>query len=519
MKTLNPADKKSCPILLELFDQIRASIHINTVVLNKTRMSVNIACMLTGKLAFVDIETTGASLNSDRIIDIGILRVENFRLVSKFHTLIDPQRHLPREITQLTGITEGELKKAPTFSQVKDEIIDNLKDCVFVAHNAQFDYRFLRREFKYIGIPFCLKRLCTVRLSKLLYPQFARHNLDSLIERHGITCAARHRGFGDAEVLWDFFQKIQLEHPIEKIKTFVDFALGRPNVPTHLPEGLIDSLPETPGVYVLYAADGAPLYIGKSKNIKKRVLSHFTISNASPQVLKLTQNVTDIQTYKTAGEIGALLLESELVKKLQPLYNKRLRTSRELVVLKTVKGQGEYSTVKIEQKSAIDPQDLQSVINIFRSKKQATEYLILRAKEFNLCDKLLGLEKTKNACFGYSLKRCKGACIEEEEMLQYNIRFEEAFSQSIRPWPFDKPVIIVEENDEGDVEGHIIDKWCYLGTLKGSNFESNSATLSRQIRFDLDIYKIIKSFLKKSGNRKFIKPIDGRNVETMTSFL
>ena len=163
--------------------------------------------MLPNKISFVDIETTGGSAFYDRIIEIGILRVENNELISTFHSLINPQTHLPREIELLTGITSANLEYAPTFNSLKTDILDILEGTVFVAHNVRFDYGFLKREFQRENISFSTKHFCTVRLSRLLYPQFRHHNLDSIIERFNFQCANRHRALDDAKILFDFYKK------------------------------------------------------------------------------------------------------------------------------------------------------------------------------------------------------------------------------------------------------------------------------------------------------------------------
>src|SRR3989344_686890 len=171
--------------------------------------------MLPEKIAFVDIETTGTSLASDRIIEIGIVRVENNTVTKTFQTLINPQTYLSPFITNMTGIQEHMLDNAPTFSQVKDDIKQLLQDCVFVAHNVRFDYGFLKHEFKRLGHTFTQKHFCTVKLSQILFPRARHHNLDSIIKRHSISCENRHRAFDDAQVLWDFFQLLQQKFPPE----------------------------------------------------------------------------------------------------------------------------------------------------------------------------------------------------------------------------------------------------------------------------------------------------------------
>lgn len=481
--------------------------------------------MLPTKLAFLDIETTGANLTSDRIIDIGILRVENNKLVNSYSTLIDPGDDVPPEITRLTGITTDQTRRAPTFSQVRDDILELVKDCVVVAHNAQFDYSFLKAEFKRTGRRFANRRLCTVKLSRALFPRFKRHNLDTIIERHGIVCEDRHRGLGDAKVLWDFYQRVLNELKEEKILEAVTSLLRRPSLPLNIDKKIVADLPKTPGVYVFYGAagpngsDGAPLYVGKSKNIKKRVMQHFTNSSLSSTEMKIAHLVKSIEAIKTAGELGALIRESDMVKKLQPLYNRVLRKTRKLVVLKRVKKDGDYTTVTLEDSDQISPEDLPNLLLIFKSQKQAKDYLVDCAKNHALCEKLLGLEKTKRQCFGNSLGRCRGACIGEEPTHLYNVRFEEAFGEkAIKPWPYSGPVVIEEWDEEKEAaERILVDKWCLLGPADDA-YSQNSL---KDIVFDFDIYKILVRYFRNKENQSKIHqaPAVDTGIDTASSYL
>jgi DNA polymerase-3 subunit epsilon len=339
--------------------------------------------MLPSKLAFVDLETTGTSLARDRVIDIGILRVEDNKLVQTYNSLINPQTYVSEFITQMTGITSQLLETAPSFYEIKDDILELLKDCVFVAHNVRFDYGFLKNEFRRYNITYSSKHFCTVKLSRTLFPRFKKHNLDSVIERFGFECKNRHRAYDDAKILWDFTQVIQQKFDPEKLKAAMDIVLRRPSTPLNLSHLDLDSLPESPGVYIFYAKDGAPLYIGKSKNIKERVLSHFASDHSSATEMKIAQQVFSIETIKTAGELGALLKESMLVKQLQPLYNRKLRLKKKLMVLKKQSTQEGYDTVVAEVIDSIDVNDLPTIVSIFRSKNKLKSFYFLLPKSKN----------------------------------------------------------------------------------------------------------------------------------------
>ncbi len=187
------------------------------------------SCMLPKNIAFVDIETTGLSASLNRIIEIGIVRVEENQIVNTFHSLINPGTYIPKVITDITGITPNEVKHAPSFGSLQDDITEILNDCVFVAHNVQFDYSFIKSEFKREGKIFSSKKFCTVRLSRHLFPTQPRHNLDAIIERFDLLCQARHRALGDAQVLVDFYNKLQQQFTEEELSIAITTSMKRRN--------------------------------------------------------------------------------------------------------------------------------------------------------------------------------------------------------------------------------------------------------------------------------------------------
>ena len=463
--------------------------------------------MLPKKLVFVDVETTGTSFNFDRIIEIGILRAENNKLKKTFQTLINPETRVSSFIEGMTGITQKELDRAPSFFQVKDEILTHLEDAVFVAHNARFDYGFLKSELHRLETPFSAKHLCTARLSRYLFPRFRHHDLDSLIDRFNLSCPNRHRAFPDAEVLWQFYQLLGKSISEDKLTEAVDFLLKKQTLPTNLNLREIKSIPEKPGVYIFYGDDQTPLYVGKSVNLKDRILSHFS-QNDSSREIKISQQIKEIKTIETHGELGALVREASLVKKLQPIYNRQLRIGRKLTVIKGSETEGGYKTIKIENVSEIAASDLHNILGIYKNPKQAKEFLEDVAREHLLCKKILGLEKGKKSCFGYHLGTCNGACLGKEKPLSYNMRFIQAFSENkILPWPFSGPVLI-EEKDEIDNEGEIflVDQWCLIGSFKYDKYESGTICPHYEL-FDFDIYKILRRYFL-SKKKKHVKVIN-----------
>lgn len=455
--------------------------------------------MLPQKLAFVDVETTGLSAVRNRIIEIGILRIENGRLVNTFQSLVNPQCFLPDQIEFLTGITKKHLESSPSFSSIKNDIKEILDDSVFVAHNVRFDYSFLKNEFKREGLFFSPKQLCTVKLFKRLYPHVKSHNLDSIIENFSIACNNRHRAFDDAKVLWDFYQKLFKQFSENEIAEAISFISKSPSLPLGLCKEDIQDLPETAGVYIFYDRNNIPLYIGKSKNIKERVKQHFLSDYASGLEAKIAQTVTRIESIKTAGDLGALLKEATLIKKMQPLYNRRLRRAKKLTCLIKINIKG-YDSVKAGEFDAFMP-NTGEVMGVFKSKKKAKDFLQEVSKKYSLCRLLLGLDQGTE-CFAYRLNRCKGACKDKELPAFYNVRFINAFSKvRIEKWPFNGAISVIEKDSEtGRVDRLLIDNWRVVGLQQDLNEVENFD----KINFDLDTYRIINSFLKKKENLKQI---------------
>lgn len=456
-------------------------------------------------LAFIDVETTGGSTLYDRIIEVGILRVENGKMVKKFQSLVYPERTVPEFITNVTGISPQMLENSPIFGDIAKEVGELLEDAIFVAHNARFDYGFIRAEFKRLGINFSAKNLCTVKMSRVLYPKFKRHNLDSLINRHGFVCESRHRAYDDAQVLYEFVKMSVEKFGEECIENLITTITKQGSQPPQLAREIVDKLPETPGVYIFSAEDGEILYIGKSISIKNRVLSHFSSSMVSTTERKIFEQVTDVETHSTVGELGALLLESTLVKKLYPLYNRKLRKQKKLVGLQSFSLPNKYESAEVVHYTDMS-EVKNNLLGIFRSERQVKDLLYKLVKDYELCPKLLGLEKSSGACFQYQLGHCRGACIGKEIFVAYNLRFNEAFrARRLKTWPY-KGVIIFEDKDVTGENGEIfvVDNWRLIKAWRYAQSEKIEFIPSENY-FDYETYKILVGFLLNPKNRKKIK--------------
>ena len=470
-----------------------------------------------GCLAIVDTETTHASPAYGRIIDIAVMRVENGEVKRIFHSLINPERPIQPEVELVTGIKASELEAAPVFADVAPRIRKLLDGALFVAHNAKFDYAFMRNEFRRLGRTFSARCLDTVALSKRLFPEYLHHDLSSLIARYALECAHRHRALDDAKALWQFLCSAEKAAGARSFAEAFRSVMGE-NAPPNVTKDSLRSLPEGAGVYLFYGEKDELLYVGKSVNIRRRVQSHFSISGAEDKGMQLLQLTHRVEARPTSGELGALLLESRLIKELRPVFNRAARRRRDLtVLLRGVNAQG-YFTADLESRDHIDPGELDSVLTVFKHRTQAREYLADLAKESDLCLKLLGVEKTRDACFQYQLHRCNGACIGEEDPRAYNARFENAFARRrIQAWPYRGPILITErdEDDEGG-ESFLVDQWCLLLSARHSG-EGFQEVIPGLERFDYDSYKLLLRFLKEPRNRKKVRVLSGQEAAALVA--
>ena len=287
--------------------------------------------MLDRALIFLDLETTGATAHSDRITEIGMVEVDKGRHIGEWSSLVNPEQPIPPLIESLTGITDAMVAKAPTFAELATDLYQRLAGKTLVAHNARFDFGFLQSEFRRVGLKYAPEVLCTVRLSRRLYPRERRHNLDSLIERHGLTCDNRHRALADARVLWDFTQRIHQDLQTSEIHNAVADQLKKPRLPPRLPADLPDRIPEAPGVYAFYTQDNVALHVGKSMNLRARVLSHF--SGDKRPAWRACVEIAGVDWDVAAGELGMQIRHMQWLKRLQPLHNSKPRHDEELWAL------------------------------------------------------------------------------------------------------------------------------------------------------------------------------------------
>ncbi len=442
---------------------------------------------LAGRIACVDLETTGGHAARDRIIEAGIVLVEDGAVVEEYSTLVNPGTRIPYAIQQFTGITEAMVADAPPFEAVADDIAARLDGRLFVAHNARFDYGFLRGEFRRLEQRFRAPVLCTVRLSRALTPAERGHSLDAVMNRHGIACDARHRALGDARVVAEFLAIARSKWPAQELAAIVERLAGTSRLPAQLDPALADELPEGPGVYLLYGEDDRLLYVSKAKNLANRVLANF----AEPQAKlgqQLTRLVRRIEWIETAGEFGALVTEARLVKARKPLLNRKPRDTGNLWAV-TLREDGAQPLASIAMLDELD--DPGASYGMFRRRLDAERALSGLAREHELCAKWLGIEQGDGSCIGFQLGRCRGVCVGREPPALHAVRARLALAGlKRREWPFRGAIGIRERDWRGHEETHVFDRWCLVDQP-----------------FDLDVYRILTGFLDRPlRGARLLKP-------------
>lgn len=456
--------------------------------------------MYSQPLAFVDLETTGTHPTSDRVIEVAIITLDPSGEVEEWSSLVNPGSRLPPFIESLTGIRSEMTADAPAFDELAPEILERLDGRLMVAHNARFDYGFLKNEFARLGERFVHQPLCTVKLSRKLFPEQRRHNLDTLIRTHGLDPGDRHRAMADARVLLQFLAVLYSRFADADVDAAIDAVVRRPSLPRYLPAGELDALPEVPGVYRFYGENGVLLYVGKSKNIRSRVMAHFAEDTRSNKEMRLSQQVRRVDYTETAGELGALLREAQEIKTRMPVHNRQLRRQQRLTGLRL----RPQSTPQVEIVD-LQPQDFRAgedLFGLFRTRRAAQNCLRELATEYRLCPKLLGLESrgARGSCFAFQLGRCNGACCGEESERVHLARLIDALSRlKLKSWPWPGCIAVRERSADGRrSELHILDNWCYLGSVDEDE-QFDLFTGGEPEAFDLDSYRILVRHLLAPG--------------------
>jgi DNA polymerase III subunit epsilon len=481
--------------------------------------------MFAPKVAFLDLETTGGSASRDRVTEIGVIVVrDDAGERQTWETLVNPEQRIPPDIQRLTGITNEMVATAPRFADVAQDLLTVLDGAVLVAHNARFDYSFLKAEFARLGITFSMPLVCTVRLSRALFPDQESHRLDALIERHNIHIEQRHRAMGDTQAIAAFVDSAYRKLPRGVVNAAVAMVLRRASMPPHLPQGVLASLPQAPGVYLFIGESDLVLYVGKAKNIRDRVGQHFTNDFASDKELELSQAVRDVRFEITAGEFSAHLREIELIHELKPTHNAALKKKALPVTIVWDEKRDRPRIVALEKLPASAQL---SGFGLFTSQGKARDAMLWLVRSEKLCAVTLGLERQRKRlkredgtmdprlpCFAFQLGRCAGACLQSEDHESVDTHrtrtLEVLEGLKLAPWPSedDGGALCVEEQATSSApssipRAHWFNQWRYLGSTESSS--SRPSQELDQIEFNLDIYRlIVRTIDKRPAGLEFV---------------
>ncbi|HRJ31358.1 MAG TPA: exonuclease domain-containing protein [Cyclobacteriaceae bacterium] len=376
--------------------------------------------------AIVDIETTGGYADNHRITEIAIYHHNGIEVTDHFYTLVNPGRRIPQYITGLTGITTEMVAEAPPFEEVAESILRLLENRIFVAHNAHFDYSFLKKEFEMAGLSWQAKKLCTVRLSRKIIPGLRSYSLGSLAQSLGVQIKNRHRAGGDAEATAIIFSKLLNRDKDGYISRSLKRNSGETILPPNLPKEEFDRLPAKPGVYYFLNERSHVIYVGKANNIKKRIAGHFTGDAREWNRSKIRNEIHHITYELTGNELIALIMESQEIRRLWPKYNMAQKFRVEEWGIYSYEDRTGYVRFSVNQvKRGSHP------LIRFNAKGDAWNFLWEKVREYDLCPKLSGLQLSKGLCFQYQIGDCKGACMGVESVKKYNKRAVKAI-QSFR---------------------------------------------------------------------------------------
>lgn len=457
----------------------------------------------------LDLETTGANPVADRITEIAAIRVEGGQVVERWETLVNPDCAIPPFIERIIGITDAMVADAPRFAELAPRVRAFLDGAVFVAHNVRFDYGFIRNEFSRIGEDFEAPVMCTVKLSRALYPEHHRHGLDALIARHGFMCDARHRAMGDADVLWQFLQLAQREFPAEVFEKAWERASRFAARPPTLPEGILEGLPDASGVYRFYGEADEVLFVGRSVSLRARVMEHFAAIDRKSKEGDLARAVRRLDWIEAAGELAATLLEMELVRTHRPRHNRLGAIRDEACGLRVSLRRRRPPVLARVPLEGSDPADWEDVFGAFRGRKEADAVLREIASTYQLCLRRLGFEAAgSGACAACRAGRCAGVCANRETSEEHDERLMGALrGLSVKPWPWAGPVVITERSEHTEAVAHqVFDRWCHLGSADSA--EGLAALLgdSPPRAFDIDIWRVLQRWLASPGNADKVEP-------------
>jgi DNA polymerase-3 subunit epsilon len=448
----------------------------------------------------VDIETTGNGIHGNRITEIALFTIEEGSITDTFSSLVNPECDIPPFITSLTGITTPMVRQAPVFSEIAPKIYEFTEGRIFIAHSVNFDYPIVQQEFQRCGWDFTRKRLCTVRLSRKVFPGLRSYSLGKLCTSLKIPLQDRHRAAGDARATALLFQRILSapEGP-SMIQHFLNARSQEATLPPHLPKASFLRLPDKPGIYIFKDRKGEILYVGKAKNLKKRVLGHFY--DNSERELQLCRQTAEIDFEPSGSELLALLMEAAAIKKHFPPFNRAQKKIRPAFGLFRYQDQGGVCHLAINR-----IRKGQQSIKVFYNQTDARLFLENLCTDFGLCAKYCHLQPGATECNHFRVPQCSGVCRGTESPPEYNQRVEQAL-ESLHTAPSH---LLIREKGRKPGEQALI--WLENGVYRGygfiptdqevSSFEDLEAYLIAQRSYP-ETDRILQSYLLKHPDNAF----------------
>lgn len=450
--------------------------------------------------SIIDIETTGGNPYRDKITEIAIFVHDGEKVVKEYTTLVNPERRIPPFISRMTGITDEMVAHAPRFFEVAKEIVEITENTIFVAHNASFDYNFVKAEFKSLGYYYQRESLCTVKLSRKLLPGKSSYSLGKLCRELGIGNEARHRAAGDALATVKLFELLLQKRTNGMFMESLELGISNNAVNPAITKQMIENLPRKTGVYYFHDEKSNIIYIGKSKDVRQRVITHLS-RITSKKALEMAGMIADISFEITGSELLALLKESEEIKKFRPLFNRAQRRCLYNYGLYSYTDEKGYLCLKLDKTT-----NGSSPHTTFANLEKGKNFLFSLTDKFNLCQNLTGLYGTNGACFQYAVKQCRGACVGKELPDDYNLRAQEAieFAGFVK----DNLIVLDKGRSPSETSFVMIENGRYLGygfvekdeTLAHHEDFRNHLILAEDNR---DVRQIISGFLrnKRTGKR------------------
>jgi DNA polymerase III subunit epsilon len=443
-------------------------------------------------LAFVDLETTGLNPASDRVKEIGVVTVDG-DAVDEWTSILHTGGPLTARLEASPGVEREVIEAAPRFRDIAAGLAARLAGRLFIAHNARFDFSFLRAEFERAGIGFQPQVVCSVMLSRKLYPAQRNHDLDTLAGLHGLKVTVRHRALPDARLLWQFWNMVQRAHPPERVAAAVAELLAGPVLPSHLDPALIDALPAASGIYVFHGENGETLKLGRANNLRWYARDYFRLDRATVKALALSHRVRRISWRRTHGAIGARLRLSVIGRGEQPAL--RAHAERGLWTWRVTPDASPCVEITPLQDPLAAGRGESS--GLFDSPKKALNELRRVAVENSLCFAVLGVpESEAGSCLACLPGERREPCTVGASRLRHLTRALPALRRArVASWPYGGPIGIRER---GDV--HVVDGWCYLGTAETEG-EVQTILEESTPEFDQDVYAYLARQLPRISRR------------------